>query len=87
VRRNLAKHVGLPYIIPRGSLPSAIPAKANAEVISKLQPWLDVSVVLSSTGPLCCPKLASQHGPAAAACFLLRNLEEQGDAFNPFQRV
>ena len=67
-----------------GTLSFAIPAKAIAEVISKLQPWLDVSVVLSSTGPLCCLKLTSQHGPATAAW---RKLEEQGDACNPFRRV
>ena len=87
MRRNLAKHVGLPYIVPRGSLSCAIPAKANAEVISKLQPWLDVNMVLSSTGLLCCLKLVSQHGPAAAAWGFSRKLEEQGDVFNRIRRV
>ena len=72
----LEDHYILPYL-----------TKQNAEVISKLQPWLDVSMVLSSTGSLCCLKLASQHSPAVAAWGFTRKLEEQGDAFNPFRRV
>jgi len=70
---------------PRGLLPSAIPAKAIAEVVSRyrrqLKTWLEESAVLTNTGPLCCLKLAkyaSQHGAAAVARGFSRKLEEQG---------
>ena len=42
---------------PRKSLSAVIPAKSITEAISKcrrqLKVWLEVSVVLASTGPLC----------------------------------
>ena len=79
---------------PRGSLSSALPAKAVIEVISKcrrqLKVWLEVSAVHTSTGPLCYPNLgkyASQHVAAAAAHSFLRKLEEQGNTFNPLRRL
>jgi len=47
---------------PRGSQSSATPAKVIAEAISvyrrQLIAWLEVSVVLTNTGPLCHLKLS-----------------------------
>jgi len=48
---------------PRGSLSAVIPAKSITELISRcrrhLKAWLEVSMVLASTGPLCRLYLAS----------------------------
>jgi len=56
---------------PRGLQSSAVPAKVITEVISmyrrQLIAWLEVSTVLTNTGPLCHLGYASQHGAAAAA--------------------
>lgn len=62
---------------PRGSLPSAIPAKFSKQLVytckcrKKLKAWLEVSAVLTSSNGPTLPseigKYAHQHGAAAAA--------------------
>ena len=65
-----------------------LPNQSCTEAISKskrqLEGWLGVSMVLTSTGPLCCQELASIASLAWCSCSTTTyfgELEEQGDVF------